>query len=49
MAEIRILRSLNKDLPVAQPSSSFLERFAKNRGKLPILRARVRARFIPEK
>jgi hypothetical protein len=29
---------------LAQPSNSFLERFAKNRGKLPILRARVRAR-----
>ena len=32
------LRSQNKDLRVAQPSNSFLERFAKNRGKLPILR-----------
>jgi hypothetical protein len=45
MAEIRTLRSQNKDLRVAQPSNSFLERFAKNRGKLPILRARVRARI----
>jgi hypothetical protein len=42
MAKIRTLRSQNKDLPVAQPSNSFLERFAKNRGKLPIIRARTR-------
>jgi hypothetical protein len=42
MAKIRTLRSQNKDLRVAQPSNSFLERFAKNRGKLPIIRARTR-------